>query len=118
MDHSVVVAIGTAAGALVAAFGALIVSVLNGRREDRRHSQELVFRMAVENWQHDNESAKAMQEPSFVYPLGVYVVYMMMLWKLAGRSDLTPEVIRERLEQIAQLTISARQEIDRQQGRE
>jgi|GEM_PF-3158183 len=82
------------AGAFVGSLAPAIVSWLNQRSEDRKHLREIASRMAIESWKLNFDVHKR------VGPLEHQLVYSALIAEIATDKKLTPQRMKQRLDEI------------------
>lgn len=92
---SVVNGLFALAGSLVGAAAPVALAWINGWREERRQLRDVAVQVAMASWKLRAENSRA------VGPLEHQLVYSALVAELASSKGLTPEKIKQRLDEIS-----------------
>lgn len=84
-------------GALIGSIAPVIASIATRRVEDRKSQRELAAKLSLESWRLRLENSGA------AGPLEHQLIYTTLISDLAMERDLTPEKVRERLDEISKI---------------
>lgn len=98
MDPTLVNGLFALAGTLVGALATGLAAWINGRMQDRRHLREIAVSLAMESWRYRKEKFEHL---GYVPPLENHLVYSALMADLVGQGNLTPDLVRKRLAEIA-----------------
>ena len=113
MTESIAVIIGASVGSGITGLFAIFSIHLQRRADERRQIRELAVRVAIENWKHSFEIAKARGAATSVSvsPLDTYLVHAMNLVKALDGRIRTPEQVAVLLKEGYALTGAVSEEV-------
>ncbi|MFH1519842.1 MAG: hypothetical protein ABIE75_04640 [Candidatus Omnitrophota bacterium] len=100
--EKIIPAIFALLGTFVGALGAIIITAINKRSEERRQVRELAFTAGIENWKGACEFAK--RNGGAVSPLDHYLVHMKLLSEKFLEGKTNSSELEEKLQELKSLS--------------
>lgn len=100
--------IGALGGAFVTGLVAFGINLVNKKYEEKRHSQELIFKSAVEEWkQHSVFAVEVMKMKTgkniAIEPLITYLVHLLKLSEVLIDGKITKENLSQKLTEVSEV---------------
>ncbi len=111
IDAPTATVIGAIVGAGTGGLVTLLAQWLTRRSEERRHLREIVIRTAVEDWKYTSAALEKLGAER--HPIDSYIFRMLKLVEVLETPHLTPDVVRQKLQEVHAVTRAATEEIER-----
>ena len=116
IDAATATVIAAIVGAGVGGLVTLIGQCLTQRSKERMQFRQIVMQAAIKNWRVSNEEASKYIEAGHKvtrYPLDTFILHMMKLTELLNQRNVTPELVKAKLEEVKAVTAIAVEHAER-----